>query len=52
MDKVIILIMCVLAFWGCMIGLGVLYGLIAPALALIGMCATAGMILLIESDDK
>lgn len=54
MNKRMIGIMAMLfVFWAVLIALGVLYGLIAPTLALVGMCATAGAIVLMggNGDD-
>lgn len=41
MRKNLILIGCVLIYWGCLVAAGMLYGLLAAAIVLVCACAAA-----------
>lgn len=47
------MIVCVLVYWGCLIGAGVLYGLAAAGFAFASACAAAlgAAMLMLEDDD-
>ena len=51
MRKNLILIGCVLIYWGCLVAAGVLYGLLAAAIVLVCACAAAVGTMMFFADE-
>lgn len=50
MKRTLILIGCILAYWGCLVAVGLLYGLLAAAITFICACAVAAGAMLLMLD--